>query len=506
MEYYKFVKENKYLALLTIIYLVLYTFNLAKYPHVWGDEAFLCNPAYNLITEGRFGTSILQGWNNIENNTFSLPPVYYLFLGISFKIFGLGVTQGRIISVAFGLISLLFAYKIANKLYNKKIGLITVSLLMFNPVMFLAGREMRMEIAVTAFVLISVYLLIIGLENNSKYYFLFSGIFGGLAILSHPNGLHIFIFVPILLFFILKNKKSDKQIGLFLGGGILISIPYILYILTDLSGFYSQFSTNVGYSGLNILHNIQYEPIRYIRYINLYGGTIIEIPNWFLIKLLLIGGLIGYTLYYILTRREYGDKIILTFTISWCIFISLFTSYNILYLCIVFPFVSIMLASLFYKTKESPSRQYNVKKHIHRIVSIMLLGFLIVNIIYCPTLLYATKDYDYYQITDEIRNIIPENATVIAPGKLWIGMYDYEYHAYQVINLRMMNGEEFCDIMEDLSPEYMILDEIWKNTFTTKPTSPKIINELSKFTEEKCVKIAIVSQGDLTNTIYKIER
>ena len=493
-------KTELYLIPLIIIYLILYTFNLEKYPHLWGDEAFFCNPAYTLATKGVFGTEFLQGWFNIENNTFWQPPVYMLSLALSFKILGFGIIQARIVSIIFGLISLIFTYKIAEKLYNEKIGILAVALLMFNPVMFLGARNARMEIAVTAFVLISIYLLITGLENHSNYYFLLSGVFGGLAILSHPNALHIVVVIGILLLFVIRNKNTFKQFTLFSGGTFLIGIPYLIYILSDISNFHSQFSANIAHYGLIFWHNIQVEPQRYINYINLYGDTLVGsiIPGWFFIKLILLGGLISYAVYYTLKRREYSDKIILTYIIVWCLFIALFTNYNVLYFCIVTPFVSIMLAGIFYKKEKIKNQKLG--RHIHKIATILLLGFLVVNALYCPALLYSTRNYDYYQVTDEIRNIIPENSTVIGPAELWFGMYDYKFYAYQCADLRVRSGEEFYDVLRDLFPEYSVLG---KDDWTV----PGIADEISEFTEQKCVKIVVITQKDnpVSYTIYKIK-
>lgn len=145
----------------------------------------------------------------MQNFTYWQPPVYLLLLALSFKIFGFGVIQGRIVSVLLGLISILFTYAIAEELYNKHVGIIAVSLLTFNFLFFFVAREMRMEIAVACFTLIGIYLIILGLNKSNLIYYILSGLFAMLALLSHPNGLISIITIYVIIF-VYKHSISSN--------------------------------------------------------------------------------------------------------------------------------------------------------------------------------------------------------------------------------------------------------------------------------------------------------
>ncbi len=201
--------KNRWLVVISIIYIIVYFFNLDKYPRIWYDEALFTNPAYTLLQKGTFGTALLQGWNNIENNTFWMPPISLLLYYPSFKLFGFGIFQARAVSVLLGLVSLVFTYKIAERLYNEKVAVFSSVLLMFNPVNFWINREVRPEAALVAFLLIAIYSFIIAQSSNLKKYYFLSGIFASLGLLSHPNGLHGIIAITLIM---LIKKIYDRRL------------------------------------------------------------------------------------------------------------------------------------------------------------------------------------------------------------------------------------------------------------------------------------------------------
>lgn len=119
----------------------------------------------------------MYGFYNITNYTFWQPPVYLLLLATSFKLFGFGLTQARMVSVLLGSFTVLFTYLLGKKLYNKKIGLLSSVMLTVNPFFFFVCREVRMDIAVACFTLIALYFILIALKESKNNVLSFIRIF-----------------------------------------------------------------------------------------------------------------------------------------------------------------------------------------------------------------------------------------------------------------------------------------------------------------------------------------
>ncbi len=260
-KYKHLLKNNKEIIAVLFIFIMVYSINLDKYPYIWCDEAWFSNAAFTLITQGFLGTTMMPNFYNIDHFTYWQPPVYLLLLAASFKLFGFGITQARLVSIILSIFTVLFTYLLGTELYNKKLGLIGSILLISNPLFFFISRDARMDIAVACFTLISLYFLLIVFKKPKNSYYFYSGLFAMLSLLSHPNGLYG-IFSIILVYFAykfdFKNFKFRlklKEVAYFLLGPILLLIPYLIYISMDFSAFMGQFKINILSSGASPLAN-----------------------------------------------------------------------------------------------------------------------------------------------------------------------------------------------------------------------------------------------------------
>lgn len=438
------------LYILVFIYIVLYSYNLDKYPRIWWDEALFSNPAYTLLTRGKFGTELLYGWNNIHNNTFWMPPAYLLLLFPSFKLFGFGILQARAISVLLGLVTLIFTYKLAERLYGKNVALFSSILWIFNPINFWIYREVRMEAALIAFLLIAVYSLVTAFSNNSRKYYFLVGIFASLGLLSHPNGLHGIIAIFLIL---VVKKIYDSRLWVFVLGVLLPGMVYLVYVLLDFNSFIAQFSANIGNSATMIPQNIANEYLRYRGFIGIYGQGFFENDILFYAKLIFFMILSGMLIIYAVRRRTESDKLMIVLIFTYLVMFTILVNQKIWwYLGIILPYLSILMASFLVE-----------KNSMLRIFKIVVAVFFLMNIVHISFSLYTTRDYNYYGTISQIKEIIPEGSTVIGPSELWIGMPEYRFYDYVVIPMRMKD-EKFSGILENLAPDYIIIDNNLKSS------------------------------------------
>src|SRR5690349_396914 len=76
---------------------------LDKYPLVTFDEAGIAAPAYKLASEGIYGNDLYTDYYESETRNYEYMPLYPLLVALSFKLFGGGVVQARLVSVLGGL-------------------------------------------------------------------------------------------------------------------------------------------------------------------------------------------------------------------------------------------------------------------------------------------------------------------------------------------------------------------------------------------------------------------
>lgn len=448
--------------------------NLDKFPHVWIDENLFSNPAFTLITNGKLGTTLLYNVSNMQNFTYWQPPLYILLISVSFKLFGLGVTQGRMVSVILGLISIVFTYLLGKELYNKKVGLIASTLLVFNFLFFYVAREIRMDVAVVCFTLIAVFLMILALKKSSLLYYFLSGVVAMMSFLSHPNGLIGIITIYILIF---VYKYSSYNLTLFNGiisffkekgvylyslGLILTSLPYIWYISLDYSSFKEQFMGNIGHSVFSPVNNILNEPSRYISFLNsstfnnlMAGNHLFLIVIIVVIILTLFLTLIGVI--YGLKEKKIQNKLLLTIFFSNIILLMLLVSNKsaVQYLSILLPYWLILIAAIFYPINfKNTFKNFFHRKYLKSSFLISFLTFFIIfNFGAVTYSIYSNVNYDYYDVEVEVSNYIPPGSSVVGDGNYYLALSkSYNYNEYPILMI--------------LKPDYVLFNNFNKDNLT----------------------------------------
>ena len=478
----KFIIQNKEIIILLSFFILIYSFNLDKFPKVWTDEAWFINPAYALATHGILGTTMKAG--GIANYTYWQPPVFFLLLATSFKLFGFGIIQARMVSVFLGFLTVLFTYLLGKRLYNKKIGLLASLLLISNPLFFYICRQSRMDIAVACFTLIALYYILIALKDSKPVFYFVSSFFAMLALLSHPNGLMgiIAIILIILVYKVdIKGFKLNlklKEIIFFISGIILPLVPYLYYISLDFPEFKGQIGSNIGSSTSNILTNIISEPTRYITLLTFLNGI-----EGILLKFMIVTAFILtiWGLYYILKEKGFNEKfliiILLTHLILFTVVVNM--KLNYWYLGIILPYWMILIV-LPFKNKINLLKDRSIKSTF---LKVLFVTFLIVNFFGIYYILANSNDYNYLQIEEEVQKYIPEGSVVVGEPAYWIalnGKYTYyDHYGANVTNFR------------EWGVDYLLYDSYWEN-FNKKSKNEIAIR---KFIKQNTTLVGIIPYG-----------
>jgi len=223
------------LGLIGLFSLVIFfgLFRLTESPSLVYDEGWYFQTSANLATTGVDGLQFVP--SHIEHlSTFvtvGYPVIYPL--GLWFKIFSVGVFQGRLLMVFFLITLVVAGYCVALRLYGHRIALAVLALLATFPPLYGNGKSVMGEVPGLLFLvlfLLCFNLMRTGVPRKSILLML-SGLFAGLCIATKP----IFILlIPALCIGILCEWKrktlSWKDIAI---GGICTFIPLFVWFVVQ---------------------------------------------------------------------------------------------------------------------------------------------------------------------------------------------------------------------------------------------------------------------------------
>ena len=498
MRLKNFLFQNKEIIILLLAYALLYSFNLNKFPVINGDENWFINPAYDLAMFGKMGTSMTYGSYNLANFTYWQPPVFILLMAASFKLFGFGIIQARMVSVGLGFLTVLFTYLLGLKLYNKKIGILASLLLMLNPLFFMISRNARMEIAVACFMVIALYCTFLALKESKLGYYFAAAFFATLAFLSHPNGVIAILSVFLIILAekidfkslkMLKLNISFSELFVLIAGIIIPLIPYSLYISLDFEAFKGQFMGNIAMSPSNPLNNIFAEPTRYVNlfwWLTQYNGIFL---TFFVFLPVLVLTVMGF--YYLVRGRKFSGKFLfIVLMVNIGVLAVLVNHKYFIYLGIIIPYLSILMALTL---KDKIHLKLNKKGILSGFTIILWLMLIMGNCIFLTSFLEKTKNYDYMEIEYEVQKYIPPGSVVVGDHNYWIALHDeYRYYGRENVN-------KTSEMMRDLKVQYLLFDNTWAIED----------DYIETFVNKSCIQVGEIPSNDTsghgTIEVYKVK-
>lgn len=216
---------QKYCPLIIILCLIVIGTVLRLY-HLDFNSFWLDEAATHVFTQQSVG----EYWQLLSNLGEVHPPLFYLVEKIILP-FGSSEFLYRLFPALFGIASIPLFFIIGKKMFGSPVGLIMAALIAFSPFHIQYSQDARMY---TLLLFLTAFALILYLEaiksNNKKYWIVF-GLVSALAIWTHFMA---FIFIGALIiysvFYLVKEKKSPKNLGFsIIVMGVLLS-PLIFII------------------------------------------------------------------------------------------------------------------------------------------------------------------------------------------------------------------------------------------------------------------------------------
>jgi hypothetical protein len=247
----------------------------------WSDEGWFANPALNLITDGSFGTSVLDptasfrtnNLTGINQHTYWIVPLYPLAQAAWYKVVGFGLLRLRVLSVLFGLLALGAWWKIVETLTaDRRAATVALGLLSIDFTVVWASSVGRMDIMAAALggCGLAAYLML--REGPLWRAVLVSQTLIAAAGMSHPMAVGYFVGLLFLTLHLDRGRIRWTDAAVACVPYVVGAAAWGIYISQDFPTFLLQFGGNAADRGLHL--NDPMSIIRaqiYTRYLGIFG-------------------------------------------------------------------------------------------------------------------------------------------------------------------------------------------------------------------------------------------
>lgn len=221
-----------------LIYVILFVASILRLNNI-SERDFWCDEAFTgiFIKENFFGMM-----NMIISDVH--PPLYYIFVKFFAYFFDYSVLGIRLYSAIFGILGVWIVYLFTKELFNNKAALYASLITAISPFAIQYSQEARMYSMFGFLIVVASYFFIKGIKTDKTKYYIFWGLFLGLASLTHYMGI---IFFPIYLFaaifqklsqnikFNIKSFLNFKQLAIGYGIAVIVFLPWVKIFYGHLS-------------------------------------------------------------------------------------------------------------------------------------------------------------------------------------------------------------------------------------------------------------------------------
>jgi 4-amino-4-deoxy-L-arabinose transferase-like glycosyltransferase len=230
------VAQSLMLLLLLGLYLATVIPHLEDDPIAGGDEGWIISASAKLAAEGVFGTDLFAGFYGADDHYYFNLPLHHLVLAGVFKLFGVGLAQARMVSVAYGLGTLLLTYAIGRKLAGSGVGLVAAALLVLlrlNLAPFSGltltdlGATVRYDLIAVPYGLAAVLLLLHAGPQPKALAVAGAGFLVGLSALTQFVG--AFFGLPLALYLLTTALPFSRRLLLACLLAVAAALPFLPY-------------------------------------------------------------------------------------------------------------------------------------------------------------------------------------------------------------------------------------------------------------------------------------
>jgi len=225
--------ERIFLVTLTLVSLFSLFYNLELSPRTWHDEGAAMLLARTVAEDGVYSVRNSGGYQSF-GPVQSVGPTVILPVALSFKLFGAGILQGRMVAVLFACVTLVVIYKLGKSFFGFFSTMIGLFLLIGSTsAQFLYfGRQPLGEAPALCLFLAGWYCWFIGKQRNVKGYYALAGILIGLSMVTKSSYVvlgGVLLFALCILDIIYYRQKNLFPVLGIAATASLLVIGWILF-------------------------------------------------------------------------------------------------------------------------------------------------------------------------------------------------------------------------------------------------------------------------------------
>jgi 4-amino-4-deoxy-L-arabinose transferase-like glycosyltransferase len=235
-----------------VLYLCGTLAGLDRFPAVSQDEPWIASSGYKLATAGALGSDLFAGYHGMDQHHFVQMPVYPVLQAAVFRMFGLGLVQMRVLSVAFGLALLLVIYGLGREIGGERLGVLAGALAVVQPLtaptavrpigilLLDSARMNRYDIAVPVFGLAALWVVLCEASGRRSMSCFLAGCLAGLSGLSHLYGA---FWLPTLIALLALGgltRSTLRAAGFLIAGFALVWLPWAIWVGLNWSDYLAQ--------------------------------------------------------------------------------------------------------------------------------------------------------------------------------------------------------------------------------------------------------------------------
>jgi hypothetical protein len=227
----------------------------------WSDEGWFANPAFNLITKGNFGTTVLDptasfrtnNLTGIHEHTYWIVPLFPLAEAAWFRAIGFGLMQARYLSILWGLVALLAWYRLLKILTgDERVAVLALGLMAVDFTVLWTSSVGRMDMMAAALGGASLTAFLLLRERNFTRAVLLSQSLVVAAGLTHPMAAGYCCGLAALTLYNDRKRIRIRHVLVAVVPYVAGTIAWGLYIKQAPRDFLAQFGGNAADRGLPI--------------------------------------------------------------------------------------------------------------------------------------------------------------------------------------------------------------------------------------------------------------
>jgi 4-amino-4-deoxy-L-arabinose transferase-like glycosyltransferase len=517
--------EIAVLAAIVAFYLITTLPNIGNHPIAGGDEGWIISASAKLARQGAFGTDLFSGFFKAQDRYYFNLPLHHLMLAAVFKLFGTGMTQGRLVSAAFGLLALALTYGFGRRVGGRYVALVAAAalvLLRLNLTPFTGltltdlGASVRYDLIAIPFALGSA-LLLLRCAPSPRGAALAGFVLGLGCLTQFIDALFVLPFALFILTIAIGRARRAALLAAFGLALLLPFLPYFIYIGADWHDFRAQGRTNLQQTDFAspafYLDNLKAEPDRYNLGLDLGAGSVsdlIERPSARLV-LLALGPL---SLVYVALRARGGSaphRLLAFLLVSLVVELALFESTKrFVYWVIVVPFLCVALADaglalLRWRAPEALRRRLALAALLACTAIIALEGAAVG----ARNVNDARGAPSYRGVGAAVREVVPPGSTVLTDNRMWATLQDMDVRSLLLLFYWTnpdIAGEEFTDIpgaIRRTDARYLLLSPLGKDILAN--LSPRDTDLFQAYLDTHARLVATVSKAPYgTIEVYEL--